>query len=104
MAYKEDMRRCLDDWYSRGSNRDLEGNLFSKNYRRMPMKPWATREWVDQRDLKLYELMKDHFSQKGVYLLPHSPKFHILHDYDEVRRGKRFREKCKQIIDNLSDE
>jgi len=106
---KEDMNRCLEDWYSRGSNRDLEGNLFSKNYRRMPKKPWATKEWVDQRDLKLYTLMKDHFSPEFWekiwtcgYLLPHSPKFHILREYDEVRRGKKFRENCQKLIVNLS--
>jgi hypothetical protein len=110
---KEDMNRCVDDWYSRGGNIIIEGdtlrNRYVGNYRRMPKKPWATKEWVDQRDLKLYALMKDQFSpefwQKTRacgYLLPHSPKFHILREYDEVRRGKKFRENCQKVIVRLS--
>ncbi len=109
---KEDMNRCIDDWYSRGGNIIIEGdtlrNRYVGNYRRMPKKPWATKEWVDQRDLKLYALMKDQFSPEfwkkiwtRGYLLPHSPKFHILREYDEVRRGKKFRENCRQVISNL---
>ena len=81
---KEDMNRCLDDWYSRGGNIIIEGdtlrNRYEGNYRRMPKKPWATKEWVDQRDHKLYTLMKDQFSPEFWqkiwtcgYLLPHSP-------------------------------
>ena len=110
---KEDMNRCVDDWYSRGGNIIIEGdtlrNRYVGNYRRMPKKPWATKEWVDQRDLKLYTLMKDHFSQEFWqktrvcgYLLPHSPKFHILREYDEIRRGKKFRENCQKVIADLS--
>jgi len=107
----EDMNRCLDDWYSRGGNNIIEGDTsrIPYAYRRMPKKPWATKEWVDQRDHKLYTLMKDHFSQEfwqktwaRGYLLPHSPKFHILRDeYDEIRRGKKFRENCRQVISQL---
>ena len=110
---KEDMNRCIDDWYSRGGNIIIEGdtlrNRYVGNYRRMTKKPWATKEWVDQRDHKLYALMKDQFSpefwQKTRacgYLLPHSPKFHILREYDEVRRGKKFRENCQKVIVRLS--
>jgi len=110
---KEDVNRCLDDWYSRGGNIVIEGdtlrNRYEGNYRRMPKKPWATKEWVDQRDLKLYALMKEHFSPEfwekiwtSGYLLPHSPKFHILREYDEIRRGKKFRENCQKVIVNLS--
>ena len=110
---KEDMNRCLDDWYSRGGNIIIEGdtlrNRYEGNYRRMPKKPWATKEWVDQRDHKLYTLMKDHFSQEfwqktraRGFLLPDSPKFHILREYDELRRGKKFRENCRKVIECLS--
>ena len=110
---KEDMNRCLEDWYSRGGNIIIEGdtlrNRYEGNYRRMQTEPWATKEWVDQRDLKLYTLMKDQcspeFWQKTRacgYILPHSPKFHILREYDEVRRGKKFRENCQKVIENLS--
>ena len=109
---KEDMNRCLDDWYSRGGNIVIEGdtlrNRYVGNYRRMPKKPWATKEWVDQRDHKLYALMKDQcspeFWQKTRargFLLPDSPKFHILREYDEVRRGKKFRENCQKVISQL---
>ena len=66
---KEDMNRCLEDWYSRGGNIIIEGdtlrNRYEGNYRRMP-------------------------------------KFHILREYDEVRRGKKFRENCQKVIENLS--
>jgi hypothetical protein len=107
---KEDMKRCLDDWYSRGGNIRIEGDTLRNGYayRRMPTKPWATKEWVDQRDHKLYALMKDQcspeFWQKTRargFLLPDSPKFHILREYDEVRRGKKFRENCQKVISQL---
>lgn len=109
---KEDMKRCLDDWYSRGGNIIIEDdtlrNRYEGNYRRMPKKPWATKEWVDQRDIKLYALMKDHFSQEFwekrdqlCYLLPRSPKFHSLCEYDELCRGKKFRESCQKVISQM---
>ena len=107
---KEDMKRCLDDWYSRGGNIRIEGDTLRNGYayRRMPKKPWATKEWVDQRDHKLYALMKDQCSpefwqktQACGFLLPDSPKFHILREYDELRRGKKFRENCQKVISNL---
>ena len=106
---KEDMNRCLDDWYSRGGQIVIEGDTLRNGYayRRMPKKPWATKEWVDQRDHKLYALMKDQCSpefwqktQACGYLLPHSPKFHILRECDELRRGKKFRENCQKVISN----
>jgi hypothetical protein len=28
----------------------------------MPKKPWATKEWVAMRDIKLYKFMMDKFS------------------------------------------
>ena len=107
---KEDMNRCLDDWYSRGGQIVIEGDTLRNRYayRRMPKKPWATKEWVDQRDHKLYALMKDQCSPEFWqqtracgYLLPHSPnQVSILSNL--FARGKKFRENCQKVIECLS--
>ena len=80
----------------------------------MPKKPWATKEWVDQRDYKLYTLMKDHFSpewwervwtlgrdQSRFTLIPCSPKFRIL--TGARRSGSLFRERCREAIAHYDD-
>ena len=112
---QQDLKRCLDDWYDRGSNIWVQPGeqtrLVNRSaYRRMPKKPWATKEWVDQRDYKLYTLVKDHFSPEwwervwtlesgyGRHtLIPCSPKFRFQTG-PRRRSGSLFRERCRKAI------
>ena len=40
---KEDLERCLKDWYDRGNNYCLSMRGVKHAYRRMSKKPWATK-------------------------------------------------------------
>ena len=115
---KEDLMRCLDDWNDRGSTIDFVTQVGETKlvcpygYRKMPKKPWATKEWVHQRDFKLFTLMSDHFSpawwkrlwtfdeygfeRQRPGLLPPTPK--LSTNPISKRLGKLFRERCREAI------
>ena len=105
---KEDLDRCLKDWYDRGNNYCLRMGGIKHAYRRMPKKPWATRQWVATRDVKLYQFMMDKFSNvfwEKVWdkhsLIPSSPKFKTLHNVDENLRSEKFYKMCRQEINKM---
>jgi len=105
---KEDLERCLKDWYDRGNNYCLSMRGVKHAYRRMPKKPWATKEWVDMRDIKLYKFMMDKFSNvfwEKVWdkhsLIPRSPKFKTFYDVDETLRSEKFYKMCRCEIDKM---
>ena len=105
---KEDLERCLKDWYDRGNNYCLGMRNVKHAYRRMPKKPWATKEWVAMRDIKLYKFMMDKFSNvfwEKVWnkhsLIPRSPKFKTFHDVDETLRSEKFYKMCRCEIDKM---
>ena len=105
---KEDLKRCLKDWYDRGNNYCLGMRNVKHAYRRMPKKPWATKEWVAMRDIKLYKFMIDRFSNvfwEKVWdkhsLIPCSPKFKCLHGVDEALRSEKFYKMCRQEIEKM---
>jgi len=107
---KEDLQRCLRDWYDRGNNYCLIRQDIRHTYRRMPKKPWATREWVSVRDVKLYKFMMDNLSNlfwEGVWgyghsLIPCSPKFKCIHDIDETLRAEKFYALCHLEIERTN--
>ena len=102
---KEDLQRCLRDWHDRGNNYCLVRKGVRHAYRRMPKKPWATREWVAIRDVKLYRFMMDKFSNlfwnKMYLLIPNSPKFKSIQDIDETLRSETFYMMCGREIERL---
>jgi hypothetical protein len=106
---KEDIERCLKDWYDRGNNYCLGMGGVKHAYRRMPKKPWATKEWVAMRDIKLYKFMMNKFSNVfwervwscGYSLIPRSPKFKCFHDVDETLRSEKFYKMCLHEIECL---
>ena len=104
---KEDLERCLRDWYDRGNTYCLNRNGIRHAYRRMPKKPWATREWVIARDVKLYQFMVDKFSNsfwENVWgtgsLIPRSPKYS---DIDETLRSEDFYKMCRREIGRMEE-
>ena len=106
---KEDLQRCLKDWYDRGNNYCLVRKDVRHAYRRMPKKPWATKEWVATRDIKLYRFVMDKFSKlfwEKVWgyknlLIPSSPKFKCIQDIDETLCAEKFYTMCRREIDKI---
>ena len=97
---KEDLERCLKDWYDRGHNYCLLKGGIRHAYRRMPKKPWASKEWVSIRDVKLYQFMADKVSPsfwENVWgtgsLIPHSPKYSDIDD--------NFYKMCRREIEKM---
>ena len=102
---KEDLERCLRDWYDRGHNDCLRRGGNRHAYRRMPKKPWASKEWVAARDVKLYQFMVGKLSNsfwENVWgtgsLIPRSPKYS---DIDETLRSEKFYKMCRQEIEKM---
>ena len=105
---KEDLERCLRDWYDRGHNYCLLRGGIRHAYRRMPKKPWASKEWVAARDVKLYQFMVDKLSNsfwENVWgtgsLIPRSPKYKQYSDIDETLRSEDFYKMCRREIERM---
>lgn len=107
---KEDLKRCLEDWYDRGSVLTKDGALSAK-YRKLQKKPWATKAWVRARDYKLFSFMNElhdentlkvlFYNHETKFLIPRSPKLKALCDFEHLRRGKLFKKKCEDLINNM---
>lgn len=109
---KQDLKRCLQDWYDRGSLVLKKNHKLNAPYRKLHKKPWATEKWVRERDFKLFRLMSEvhdehtlntlFFNHENKFLIPRSPKLKASCDnFEHLRRGKIFKQKCERLINRM---